>query len=123
MFNRQGVKLAGAESMTLIGEDAVVHGTLSVKGSLRVEGMVEGDIADAVTVEIGKKGRVKGNVAAETVSVAGELVGDVCASRRVAILAQARLAGNIRAHSLRVEEGAIFEGSCSMRSMEGEGRP
>ena len=123
MFDKKGVKLAGAQSMTLIGEDAVVHGTLCVKGSLRVEGMVEGDIADAVTVEIGKKGRVKGNVAAEAVSVAGLLEGDVLASRHVEILAQARLAGNIRTRALRVEDGAFFEGSCSMRSAQGEGRP
>ena len=122
MFDKKGVKISG-ESMTLIGEDAVVHGTLCVKGSLRVEGMVEGDIADAVGVEVGKKGRVKGNVAAESVSVAGLLEGDVLASRRVEILAQARLAGNIRTRVLRVEESAVFDGSCSMRVPEGEGRP
>jgi cytoskeletal protein CcmA (bactofilin family) len=105
----------GNESMTLIGEEAYVHGQLAAKGSLRVEGSVEGDITDAVSVEIGKKGRVKGNVAAETVCVAGELEGDVVASRTVEILAQARLHGNIRTPNLRVEDGASFEGSCAMR--------
>ena len=118
----------GNESMTLIGEEAYVHGQLAAKGSLRVEGSVEGDITDAVSVEIGKKGRVKGNVAAETVSVAGELEGDVVASRTVEILAAARLTGNIRTPNLRVEDGASFEGACTMRggatpaaaSVEGE---
>ncbi|MDD5628225.1 MAG: polymer-forming cytoskeletal protein [Elusimicrobia bacterium] len=106
----------GNESMTLIGEEAYVHGQLAAKGSLRVEGAVEGDITDAVSVEIGKKGRVKGNVAAETVSVAGELEGDVVASRTVEILAAARLTGNIRTPNLRIEDGAIFEGTCAMRA-------
>jgi cytoskeletal protein CcmA (bactofilin family) len=105
----------GNESMTLIGEEAFVHGQLAAKGSLRVEGSVEGDITDAVSVEIGKKGRVKGNVAAETVSIAGELEGDVVAGRHVEILAQARLHGNIRTPNLRVEDGAFFEGNCTMR--------
>jgi len=105
----------GNESMTLIGEEAYVHGQLAAKGSLRVEGSVEGDITDAVSVEIGKKGRVKGNVAAETVSIAGELEGDVVASRTVEILAAARLTGNIRTPNLRVEDGASFEGACTMR--------
>ena len=108
-------KIDGNESMTLIGEEAYVHGQLAAKGSLRVEGSVEGDITDAVSVEIGKKGRVKGNVAAETVSIAGELEGDVVAARHVEILAAARLHGNIRTPNLRVEDGAFFEGSCSMR--------
>ena len=104
----------GNESITLIGEEAYVHGQLSAKGSLRVEGSVEGDITDAVSVEIGKKGRVKGNVAAESVSIAGEMEGDVVASRHVEILAQARMHGNLRTPNLRVEDSAIFEGSCSM---------
>ncbi len=107
-------KLDVGESMTLIGEEAYVHGQLSAKGSLRVEGSVEGDITDAVSVEIGKKGRVRGNVAAEAVSIAGELEGDVVAARHVEILAGARLLGNIRTPGLRVEEGAFFEGSCAM---------
>jgi len=108
-------KVDGNESMTLIGEEAYVHGQLSAKGSLRVEGSVEGDITDAVSVEVGKKGRVRGNVAAETVSIAGELEGDVVASRHVEILAQARLHGSIRTPNLRVEDGALFEGTCAMR--------
>jgi cytoskeletal protein CcmA (bactofilin family) len=109
-------KTDGGESMTLIGEEAYVHGQLSAKGSLRVEGGVEGDITDAVSVEVGKKGRVRGNVAAESVSIAGELEGDVVAVRHVEILAGARLLGNIRTPNLRVEEGAFFEGSCAMRA-------
>ena len=117
MFDaKKAGRFDGNESMTLIGEEAYVHGQLAAKGSLRVEGSVEGDITDAVSVEIGKKGRVKGNVAAETVCVAGELEGDVVASRTVEILAQARLHGNIRTPNLRVEDGAFFEGTCAMRS-------
>jgi cytoskeletal protein CcmA (bactofilin family) len=116
MFDaKKAGRFDGNESMTLIGEEAYVHGQLAAKGSLRVEGSVEGDITDAVSVEIGKKGRVKGNVAAETVSVAGELEGDVVAARHVEVLAQARVIGNIRTPDLRIEDGAFFEGNCTMR--------
>ena len=115
MFDaKKGGKFDSGESMSLIGDEAYVHGQISAKGSLRVEGTVEGDIADAMSVEIGKKGRIKGNVAAESVSVAGELVGDVVASRHVEILAQARLIGNVRTPSLRIEDGGFFEGACAM---------
>src|SRR5512147_2757102 len=96
------------QAMTLIGEEAYFHGVLSVKGSLRVEGSVEGDVSDAVLVEVGKKGRIKGNVAAEVLSVAGVVEGDVVASRSVELLAQSRIKGNIRTPSLKVEEGARF---------------
>jgi len=119
MFDSKKDKFDSGESMTLIGEEAYVHGMLSAKGSLRVEGSVEGDITDAVVVEVGKKGRVKGNVAAESISIAGELDGDVVASRHVEILAGAHLKGNLRTPNLRVEDGAFFEGTCAMREAGG----
>jgi cytoskeletal protein CcmA (bactofilin family) len=110
--------------MTLIGGGASVHGLLSAKGSVRVEGSVEGDIQDAMVVEVGKNGRVKGNIAGESISIAGEVEGDVIASRNVEILAGARLNGALRTPSLRVEDGATIEATCSIRSLrEAEGAP
>lgn len=115
---RKGGRADARESMTLIGEEAYFSGLLTAKGSLRVEGVVEGDVTDAVAVEIGKKGRVKGNIAAESVSVAGIVEGDVIASRRVELLSQSRVRGNLRSPSLSVQEGAVFDGSCAMSSGE-----
>ena len=102
------------EGMTLISEDAFFHGTLAVKGSLRVEGVFEGDISDAVDVEVGARGRILGNVAAERVTVAGEVVGNIVAAVFVELLASARHSGDIRAPKLRVDEGAFFDGVCAM---------
>lgn len=104
------------EGMTLIGEEAFFHGTLSVKGSLRVEGTFEGDISEAVEVEVGVKGRVLGNIAAEGVVVAGEVVGNIVASRAIELLSSAKLLGDLRAPKLKIDEGASFDGSCAMGS-------
>jgi cytoskeletal protein CcmA (bactofilin family) len=102
------------EGMTLISEDAFFHGTLTVKGSLRVEGVFEGDISDAVDVEVGARGRILGNVAAESVTIAGEVVGNIVAAGFVELLASARHSGDIRTPKLRVDEGAFFDGTCAM---------
>jgi cytoskeletal protein CcmA (bactofilin family) len=104
----------GSSGMTLIAEEAFFHGTLAAKGSLRVEGSFEGDIADAVDVEVGAKGRIRGNVAAETVVVAGEIVGNVVAAGFVELLSTARLTGDLRAQRIKIDEGAFFEGVCAM---------
>lgn len=106
------------EGMTLIAEEAFFHGSLVAKGSLRVEGAFEGDVTDAVDVEVGAKGRVLGNLAAESVVIAGEVVGDVVASRSVEILAGGKLTGDVRTPKLRIDEGAFFDGSCSMGSAD-----
>ncbi|UPT75304.1 MAG: polymer-forming cytoskeletal protein [Elusimicrobiota bacterium] len=114
MFGEKSARGDAREGMTLISEDAFFHGSLVVKGSLRVEGVFEGDISDAVDVEVGAKGRVVGNVAAETIVVAGEVVGDIVASRSLEILASGRVTGDIRVPKLKIDDGAFFDGSCAM---------
>ncbi len=114
-----GAKTDAREGMTLIGEEAHFHGSLVAKGSLRVEGVFEGDITDAASVEVGARGRLTGNVAADTIVIAGELTGNVVASRSIELLASGRLTGDIRCPKVRIEEGAFFDGSCTMGA-EGE---
>lgn len=116
---KKGDRADTGDAVTLIGEEAYLHGVLTVKGSLRVEGAIEGDITDAISVEIGKKGRVKGNIAAESVSVAGQVEGDIVASHSVELLGEAKMSGNIRTPALRIEEGALFDGRSSMGPVEG----
>jgi cytoskeletal protein CcmA (bactofilin family) len=123
IFSGKGDRMDNREAVTLVGEEAYFHGVLAAKGSLRVEGVVEGDITDAVNVEVGKKGKVKGNVAAESLSIAGSVEGDVVASRTIELLAGGRLSGNIRTPTLRIEEGSFFEGNCAMVSPEDGSRP
>lgn len=122
MFGEKMGRGDAREGMTLISEDAFFHGTLVVKGSLRVEGAFEGDISDAVDVEVGAKGRVIGNLAAETVVVAGEVVGDIVAARSLEILPGGRVTGDIRAPKLKIDDGAFYEGACSMGSDDGKAR-
>ncbi len=102
------------EGMTLIGEEAFFHGTLSAKGSLRVEGVFEGDISDAVDVEVGVHGRILGNIAAQSLVVAGEVLGNIVSSATVELLSTAKVTGDIRTPKLRIDEGASFDGSCAM---------
>lgn len=114
MFNPKGDRAHSPEAVTLVGEEAYFHGVLAAKGSLRVEGAVEGDVTDAINVDIGKKGRIKGNIAAETLSVAGSVEGDVVCSHSIEVLSGGRVTGNIRTPKLKIEEGAVFDGGCSM---------
>lgn len=116
LFHGKGSDSEAGEGLTIIGGDAYFHGLLTVKGSLRVDGKVEGDITDAVAVDIGKGGKVKGNISAETLAVAGEVTGDIVVSRHLELLASGRIAGKIRTPKLRIEDGALFDGPCVMAS-------
>ena len=114
MFGKTISLDSSSGAMTLISEEAYFHGVLSAKCSLRIEGVVEGDVTDAIRVEVGPKGRIKGNVAAESLVLAGTIEGDVSATHSVELFAQARLIGNLRTQKLKVEEGAVLEGCVVM---------
>jgi cytoskeletal protein CcmA (bactofilin family) len=115
LFNgKDGDRFSPEQTLTLIGAEAHFHGVLNVKGSIRIEGTVEGDITDAAAVEIGKAGKVKGNISAETLSVAGEVTGDVVVSRNLELLTSGKIHGKVRTPRIRIEDGATFNGECAM---------
>ncbi len=102
------------DMVTVVGPEAYFHGTMTVRGSIRVEGKVEGDILEAQIAIVGPGGQVRGNVCAESVVVAGLVSGDIVASAALEIKSTGKVAGNIRCAKLFVEEGAVFDGACAM---------
>lgn len=107
---------------TIIGSEAYFQGTLTAKGSLRVDGRIDGSIVDAKTVTIGKTGKVKGDISCEICYTRGEVRGNVVALDHVEVLSGSRLDGDIRAPRIMLEEGAIFNGNCTMDTSKGAPR-
>ena len=118
LFKNAGAHSAG-QMLTLIGPEAFFHGAVTVRGSIRVEGEVEGNITDAQDVVVGKSGRVRGNISGERIEIGGMVVGDVVSSVHLELKATARVTGNIRTAKILIEDGAVFDGNCSM----GEDKP
>ena len=103
-----------SEIETVIGLETVIHGTLSSKGAMRVDGKLEGGVADAASVVIGDHGEVQGDITAGIVVVAGKVVGNIFASVSIEILQSAQIHGDIKTAALTIAEGATFEGNCTM---------
>ena len=99
---------------TIIGQDSVFHGTLRAKNSIRVDGRIEGGIAEANGVIIGDKGQVQGDINAKIVVIGGKVTGNITATHSLEILPQAQVYGDIHSSLLSIGEGALFEGNCVM---------
>lgn len=108
----------GSQMLTIIGPEAYFHGVLTVRGSLRIQGEVEGDIHEANEITVGSNGRVKGDICAELVTVSGTVEGSIVATKQLEIKDGGKVHGNIRIAKLLIEEGAIFEGNCIMGEVE-----
>lgn len=89
-------------------------GKLTFEGTVRIDGKFKGEIISEAKLVVGESGRIEANIAIESISISGHVTGDIKAKGKVEIHAPAIVRGNIEAASLVIEEGAIFEGSCSM---------
>jgi cytoskeletal protein CcmA (bactofilin family) len=109
MFGRSATKLE-----TVIGDDSTVKGEMAVRGTVRIDGCLEGDVR-ADWVVVGETGRVRGNVKARAVVVGGRVEGNIEGSEIVELKDKAQVSGEICAAKLSITEGALFEGNASMK--------
>jgi cytoskeletal protein CcmA (bactofilin family) len=99
-----------------LGASALVTGNVRATTCL-VEGLVEGRMECAQELELGKTGRLNAEVVAgELVSVAGKIFGNVASSGLLHLVNGCRVDGDLRAKRIVVEEGAVFNGRCAMRT-------
>lgn len=99
---------------TIISEGTEIRGDVSSEGTIRIDGLVDGHILKSTGVIIGETGRLTGDVQAESIAVGGEVSGNIDASNILELLSTAKVYGDIKAQTLSIQEGAIFEGKCSM---------
>ncbi|HCC49225.1 MAG TPA: hypothetical protein DEQ38_14075 [Elusimicrobia bacterium] len=114
MFKNTNISFETKNGDTVIGNEAYFQGTLTAKGSLRVDGRIDGSIVDAKIVTVGKSGKVKGDISCEICYVSGEVKGNVTALDHIEAFSGSRVDGDMRAPRIMLEEGAIFNGNCSM---------
>ncbi len=102
--------------LSLIGAGTKVEGQITTEGSIRIDGTMIGNVDAKANAAIGPSGNVDGNLSAKNVSLSGKLKGAINASEKLILESKSVLHGDIKASKLVVDEGAIFDGKCSMTS-------
>jgi cytoskeletal protein CcmA (bactofilin family) len=97
-----------------LGKGARIVGKLTFEGSVRIEGQVEGEITAQDTLTIGEGAVVKAKINGTSVVVHGHVTGDIAAQTRLELRAPSKVVGNISTPNLVIQEGAVFEGNCTM---------
>lgn len=98
---------------TVVGADSRVHGELSSKGTIRIDGVLEGAI-QADWVIVGESGAIQGEVDARGTTVAGRVEGTIRAGELVEVTPKGRVHGEIFTSKLSIAEGGVFEGRSHM---------
>jgi cytoskeletal protein CcmA (bactofilin family) len=98
-----------------VGSGTMLTGETSFQAMLRVDGHLTGRVmSEAGTLIIGSTGRVDANIHVGTAMINGTVNGDIVATEKIELGRSARVIGNVQTPRLTIEDGAIFEGSCSM---------
>ena len=99
---------------TVIGPSATVQGELTSEGNIKVEGQLIGTIITSQTIIVSENSKITAEVEAESAVIGGEVQGHLRISGRLVLLSTAKVAADVSGPTLRVEEGALFTGKCTM---------
>ncbi len=101
---------------TIIGPGTKVKGEVHSKGTIRIEGEVEGRVECEDSIVVHESGHLKADLIAAQIIISGTVEGNTFAHERIEITNQAKVVGNITAPRISIAEGVIFEGQCTMKA-------
>jgi cytoskeletal protein CcmA (bactofilin family) len=107
-------KREGEGTLSLISTNTVLEGKMTSEGSVRIDGKLVGDLVAKANAAVGLTGTVDGSIKAKNVALAGRLKGSVTAAEKLILESKSIVKGDIRAARLVVDEGATFDGHCTM---------
>ena len=112
MFDKETDKLE-----SVLGSDSNFKGELHVKGTLRVDGTVDGQL-EADHVILTESAVVKGAIKAKKVIIGGKIDGSVSAQELVEIKSKGKVLGDIFTQKLTIIEGGEVNGKIEMKKEE-----
>jgi len=103
---------------TIIGAGTVFVGDIRVKGTLRIDGRVEGKVDCAGDLVVGDAGVVEAEVHSRSIKLGGTIKGNIFVTGTMDIAGTGKLYGDMTAGKVVIADGAIFHGQCNMQAPE-----
>jgi len=95
---------------SVIGPGSIFEGKFYISGSLRIDGKFQGEIKTEDELVIGETGKVKTNIKARSVVIAGTMIGNIQATEEVRLEKNGKLLGDIETPILYLTPGVIAKG-------------
>ena len=98
-----------------VGHGTSLTGDTTFQMMLRVDGHLTGTVSsDGGTLIVGDNGQLDANVSVAVANINGKINGDVIATEKIHLGRTGQVVGNIMTPKLVIEDGAVFEGGCTM---------
>lgn len=99
-----------------------MEGELRFDTSFRVDGRFTGKVNSAGDLIVGEGGEVEGDLRVGQVFISGTVRGAIRASKKIQISPRGKVFAEIDTPALVIEDGAFFQGRCTMAREEREAK-
>jgi cytoskeletal protein CcmA (bactofilin family) len=99
-----------------------MEGELRFETAFRVDGKFTGHANSAGDLIVGEGGEVEGDLRVGQIFISGTVKGTIRAAKKIQISSKGKLFAEIDTPALVVEDGAFFQGSCTMARGEREAK-
>ena len=118
---KQDGKKKDNTTVVVLGKGTSFNGTLKFRETLRVQGKFRGTIEASGALIVDKDAVVEADhISVSSLTVYGRVVGAVNAQDKVDMMSGAEVRGDVSAARLRIADGVLFEGQCSMTGVDRE---
>jgi cytoskeletal protein CcmA (bactofilin family) len=89
-------------------------GELEFEDTMRIDGKFNGRVRSKNELIVGESAHIEGEIHVGRIAISGTVVGKIIADQRVEIHRNGKVYSDIDTPTLIIEEGAIFQGNCTM---------
>lgn len=104
----------GSQEVCSIAAGTEIKGSIETAANLRLEGKVQGNVKCQGRLFMSASGKITGDIRSESAALQGNVEGDIFSSDLLHLHSGSLIKGDIKAKRLVVEDGARFDGECSM---------
>lgn len=118
MFNNSNSKKESESQVSfdvIMGSSTKISGNIDSEGSIRIDGVLNGDITASGDVIIGPNAEINGNINSNNIEISGLVNGNINATNTLKIFESGRLNGDFECSNFHISEGGFFSGSCTVK--------
>jgi cytoskeletal protein CcmA (bactofilin family) len=121
MEKREEEKLEEGGTVTVFGVETSFEGVLRFKDTLHIRGRFKGTIEATGALVVEKGAEVETDrISVASLVVSGKVSGAIHALDKVEMLSGSVVQGDVVTSRLRIADGVLFEGRCSMTGLDGD---
>lgn len=121
VFGKKQKDLMDSHISTIISDGCKIDGDIVSSNSIKIDGVINGNVEAKQGVILGDTGRILGNVSAGEAIIFGQIQGNI-RTQKLEIKSTGKIYGDIKTDSIEMEFGAVYNGNISMETATSKAR-